>query len=315
MYPTDGGIKIHAGRQATILCGASRPGHFDGVLQVVTKLFHLAEPTRAYFGQKDAQQVAIVETLVRDFNFPLEIRKVPIVREEDGLAKSSRNVYLSEAERKEAPAIFAALKLARDEYFKEENAEKAIEKATDYILTNTSGRIDYIELLSYPDLKPVEPSTTQFLLAAAVYIGKTRLIDNIIFNKKGKQIMFREMMNAKIHRAQVTEANLNYVGSITIDADILDAVGMLPNEKVQVVNNNNGARFETYIIEGERGSGVICVNGAAARLVEEGDIVIIISYAYVDEKELRDHKPTVAIMGEHNSIKEIIHYEPEATVL
>jgi|SRR5690554_3759756 len=127
--------------------------------------------------------------------------------------------------------------------------------------------------------------------------------------------MFREMMNAKIHRAQVTEANLNYVGSITIDADILDAVGMLPNEKVQVVNNNNGARFETYIIEGERGSGVICVNGAAARLVEEGDIVIIISYAYVDEKELRDHKPTVAIMGEHNSIKEIIHYEPEATVL
>lgn len=127
--------------------------------------------------------------------------------------------------------------------------------------------------------------------------------------------MFREMMNAKIHRAKVTEANLNYVGSITIDAEILEAVGMLPNEKVQVVNNNNGARFETYIIEGERGSGVICVNGAAARLVEEGDIVIIISYAYVDSNELRNHRPTVAIMGENNSIKEIIHYEPEATVL
>lgn len=127
--------------------------------------------------------------------------------------------------------------------------------------------------------------------------------------------MFRVMMNSKIHRAQVTEADLNYVGSITIDEDILDAVGMLPNEKVQVVNNNNGARFETYIIPGKRGSGVICVNGAAARLVQKGDIVIIISYVHVDDKEAKNHKPTVAIMGENNTIKEIIGYEPEATVL
>ena len=127
--------------------------------------------------------------------------------------------------------------------------------------------------------------------------------------------MFRMMMNSKIHRAQVTQADLNYVGSITIDQDILDAVGMLPNEKVHIVNNNNGARFETYIIAGERGSGVICVNGAAARLVQKGDIVIIISYVYVDNKEVADHKPTVAIMGERNKIKEMIHYEPEATVM
>lgn len=127
--------------------------------------------------------------------------------------------------------------------------------------------------------------------------------------------MFRMMMNSKIHRAQVTQADLNYVGSITIDQDILDAVGMLPNEKVHIVNNNNGARFETYIIAGERGSGVICVNGAAARLVQKGDIVIIISYVYVDNKEAADHKPTVAIMGEHNTIKEMISYEPEATVM
>lgn len=127
--------------------------------------------------------------------------------------------------------------------------------------------------------------------------------------------MFRMMMNSKIHRAQVTQADLNYVGSITIDQDILDAVGMLPNEKVHIVNNNNGARFETYIIAGERGSGVICVNGAAARLVQKGDIVIIISYVYVDNKEVQDHQPTVAIMGENNTIKEMIHYEPEATVM
>lgn len=126
--------------------------------------------------------------------------------------------------------------------------------------------------------------------------------------------MFRMMMNSKIHRAQVTQADLNYVGSITIDEDILDAVGMLPNEKVHIVNNNNGARFETYIIAGERGSGVICVNGAAARLVQKGDIVIIISYVYVTNDEAKDHKPTVAIMGEHNIIKEMISYEPEATI-
>ena len=90
---------------------------------------------------------------------------------------------------------------------------------------------------------------------------------------------------------------------------------MLPNEKVHIVNNNNGARFETYIIAGERGSGVICVNGAAARLVQKGDIVIIISYVYVSNEEAKDHKPTVAIMGENNTIKEMISYEPEATIL
>jgi len=127
--------------------------------------------------------------------------------------------------------------------------------------------------------------------------------------------MLRMMMNSKIHRATVTQADLNYVGSITIDEDILDAVGMLANEKVHVVNNNNGARFETYIIAGERGSGVICVNGAAARLVQHGDIVIIISYVYVDNHEAKDHQPTVAIMGEGNTIKEMIAHEPEATVM
>jgi aspartate 1-decarboxylase len=127
--------------------------------------------------------------------------------------------------------------------------------------------------------------------------------------------MFRTMMNAKIHRAKVTEANLNYVGSITIDEDILDAVGMVPNEKVQIVNNNNGARFETYIIPGERGSGVICLNGAAARLVQKDDIIIIISYVLVPEEKLSSHKPKIAIMDENNKIKELIIEEPASTVL
>ena len=123
------------------------------------------------------------------------------------------------------------------------------------------------------------------------------------------------MLNSKIHRAVVTEADLNYVGSITIDQNILDAVGMLPNEKVHIVNNNNGARFETYIIAGERGSGVICVNGAAARLVQRGDIVIILSYAYVMNEEAKNHRPTVGIMSSDNTINQIINYEPEATVM
>ncbi|MBA9027782.1 MULTISPECIES: aspartate 1-decarboxylase [Bacillaceae] len=126
--------------------------------------------------------------------------------------------------------------------------------------------------------------------------------------------MFRTMMNGKIHRATVTEANLNYVGSVTIDEDILDAVGILPNEKVAIVNNNNGARLETYTIAGERGSGVVCLNGAAARLVQPGDIVIIISYIMIAEESVYSHKPKVALMNENNEIIEMISHEPEATV-
>ena len=133
--------------------------------------------------------------------------------------------------------------------------------------------------------------------------------------KLGGNLMFRTMMNAKIHRARVTEANLNYVGSITIDEDILDAVGILANEKVAIVNNNNGARLETYVIAGQRGSGVICLNGAAARLVQPDDIVIIISYVLIAEEKVRDHKPKVAIMNENNEIVELISHEPEATII
>ncbi|UBH23354.1 aspartate 1-decarboxylase [Macrococcus armenti] len=126
--------------------------------------------------------------------------------------------------------------------------------------------------------------------------------------------MIRTMMNGKIHRARVTEVNLNYVGSITIDQDILDAVDILPNEKVAIVNNNNGARFETYVISGERGSGVICLNGAAARLVQKDDIVIIMSYVTMTTDEARVHVPKVAVMNEKNEIIERLH-EKEATII
>jgi aspartate 1-decarboxylase len=123
------------------------------------------------------------------------------------------------------------------------------------------------------------------------------------------------MMRAKLHRATVTEANLNYVGSITIDKDLMDAVGIVENEKVQIVNNNNGARFETYVITGERGSKVVCLNGAAARLVQPGDKVIIICYGLVPDERVEDHKPKIAVLDEGNNITEMLGYEPASTIL
>lgn len=127
--------------------------------------------------------------------------------------------------------------------------------------------------------------------------------------------MFRTMMKSKIHRAVVTEANLNYVGSITIDEDLMDAADLLPNEKVQVVNNTNGARFETYVIPGQRGQGTICLNGAAARLVQPGDIVIIISYALMTEEEARSYQPKVVLIEGDNKIAKIEQKEVHATVV
>jgi aspartate 1-decarboxylase len=109
-------------------------------------------------------------------------------------------------------------------------------------------------------------------------------------------------MKSKIHRAVVTEADLNYVGSITVDEDLMDAADIIENEKVQVVNNNNGSRFETYVIKGERGSGMICLNGAAARLAHPGDIVIIISYGMFDQNEAKSFEPKIVFVNELNKV-------------
>ena len=121
--------------------------------------------------------------------------------------------------------------------------------------------------------------------------------------------MVLTMLKGKIHRATVTRAELNYVGSITIDKDLMDAAGILENEKVQIVDNNNGARLETYVIPGKRGSGTICLNGAAARCVQPGDKVIIIAYAQMSEEEAKEHKPKVVFMNDDNTINEITNYE------
>ncbi|HSN65812.1 MAG TPA: aspartate 1-decarboxylase [Fusibacter sp.] len=126
--------------------------------------------------------------------------------------------------------------------------------------------------------------------------------------------MLLTMFKSKIHRATVTEANLNYVGSITIDEDLLDAAGILPGEKVQIVNNNNGERLETYTISGERGSGVICLNGAAARRVQPGDTVIIIAYCMIDAIEAKSFKPNVVILDANNAIVDADYIEKHGEV-
>lgn len=127
--------------------------------------------------------------------------------------------------------------------------------------------------------------------------------------------MLITLMKSKIHRARVTDANLNYVGSITIDELLMEEAGIIKNEKVQIVNNNNGKRFETYVIPGERGSGTICLNGAAARLVHPGDIVIILSYAIFDQEEARNFNPKIVFLDENNKVSMIkdeeIHGEIE----
>ncbi|MEN0055083.1 MAG: aspartate 1-decarboxylase [Mucilaginibacter sp.] len=114
--------------------------------------------------------------------------------------------------------------------------------------------------------------------------------------------MIIEVLKSKIHRVKVTQAELNYVGSITIDEDLIEAANIIPNEKVQIVNNNNGARFETYVIKGERGSGTVCLNGAAARLAQVGDTVIIMSYAYMEPAEARTYEPLLIFPDPDNKL-------------
>lgn len=115
------------------------------------------------------------------------------------------------------------------------------------------------------------------------------------------------MIKSKIHRAVVTEADLNYVGSITIDKDLMEAADIIANEKVTIVNNNNGERFETYVIEGERGSKEICLNGAAARLVQKGDVVIILTYTIMNDEEAKKYEPLLVFVNENNEVQKICH--------
>ena len=163
------------------LCGKTRPIHFKGVCTVVTKLFHIVAPDRAYFGQKDAQQLAIIRKMVQDLNFDIEIVGCPIIREEDGLAKSSRNTYLSEDERQAALVLSRSLKIGKQLVEDGEKSAKAIKDAiTAEINKEPLARIDYVDVVDFETITPVDEIKGTTLVAIAVYIGKTRLIDNFI---------------------------------------------------------------------------------------------------------------------------------------
>ena len=166
------------------LCGKTRPIHFRGVCTVVSKLFHIVQPDRAYFGQKDAQQLAVIRRMVRDLNMPLTIVGCPIIREEDGLAKSSRNTYLSAEERKAALCLSRGLNKGKAAVEAgETDAEKVKAIITAEIEAEPLSRIDYVEIVDWNNLEPVSSTEGSILAAVAVYIGKTRLIDNFTVRK------------------------------------------------------------------------------------------------------------------------------------
>ncbi|MFT5465137.1 MAG: pantoate--beta-alanine ligase [Verrucomicrobiales bacterium] len=177
LYADDSTISIHESRLSFGLCGASRPGHFDGVCTVVAKLFNLVQPDAAVFGEKDFQQLAVIRRMVRDLDFPVEIIGGPIIRESDGLAMSSRNVYLSPDERSQAVVLNRTLARAREAIENGERSAAAIEKQIREHLE--FGEIDYVAVVDPDTLEPLEEVGQQLLVAIAVFFGKTRLIDNL----------------------------------------------------------------------------------------------------------------------------------------
>lgn len=183
MYPSADMTWVEVtGAITSVLCGRSRPIHFRGVTTVVSKLFNLTQPDRAYFGQKDAQQVQVLKRMVKDLFFDLQLRIMPIVREADGLAKSSRNTYLSQEERTAALILSKSLRHA-ETLFKEgeRDGNKLVAETTALIAAEPLSTIDYVEIYELPDLQPVADRITGFcLLAVAVRFGTTRLIDNVI---------------------------------------------------------------------------------------------------------------------------------------
>ncbi|MFI8493867.1 pantoate--beta-alanine ligase [Peribacillus butanolivorans] len=180
MYGEEPSVKVVVQSRTECLCGRQRPGHFDGVATVLTKFFNIILPNRAYFGKKDAQQVAVIDGLIQDFNFPIKLVAVDTVREEDGLAKSSRNVYLLDHERIEAKELYQSLLKAIEAINTgERNPNTITALVREHVEAHTNGKIDYIEVYQYPELKPIETLSGNIIIAMAVKFKHARLIDNI----------------------------------------------------------------------------------------------------------------------------------------
>ncbi|OCG39788.1 pantoate--beta-alanine ligase [Gilliamella sp. Bif1-4] len=187
MYDANFNSYVDVNDLTDALCGKRRPGHFKGVCTVVTKLFNITQPDRAYFGQKDAQQLAVIKRMVDDLNFNVDIIGCPIVREADGLAKSSRNSYLSDVERAAAVCLYLAIEFAKDQIKQGEKSVATITQAMHNVIAKQSlAKIDYIEFVDLTTLKAVDSLEQDSLCALAVYIGKTRLIDNFIYQYSGR---------------------------------------------------------------------------------------------------------------------------------
>ena len=184
MYPPGFATWVEVEGLTKPLEGASRPGHFRGVTTVVSKLFNAVQPTKAYFGQKDAQQAAVIRKMTRDLDFPIEIVVCPIVREADGLAMSSRNSYLSPEERKAATVLFRSLSAARSAYERGERSAESLGKIMSEIIAAESlAKMQYVSVADYDTLEELETVTGKTLLSMAVFIGKTRLIDNFVLGE------------------------------------------------------------------------------------------------------------------------------------
>lgn len=182
MYPAEQLTWVDTEKLTDRLCGASRPGHFRGVTTVCTKLFNIVQPDIAYFGQKDAQQAVVIRRMVQDLNLPLEIRVCPIVREDDGLAMSSRNKYLSADERSRAVCLYQALTHCQSQIATGQTQTAPLIAEIQRIVENRQGRIDYISIVDPESLEPLEQIEQKALILLAVYIGKVRLIDNLLID-------------------------------------------------------------------------------------------------------------------------------------
>ncbi len=310
MYPEGHGTAITVSGPSAGLEGAARPEHFGGVATIVAKLLLAVRPDRAVFGQKDAQQVAVVRRLMADLHLDdIELVVAPTYREPDGLAMSSRNAYLGPEDRAAAAALSRGLRAAEALAQEgERDAARIAAAARAVIDAEPRCALEYAAVVHPDTFEPLESLEGPALLAVAARVGPARLIDNVLLptptTRPGRAanvpLRTRTMMKSKIHRATVTDADLNYVGSITVDTDLLEAADILPYEQVVVLNINTGARFETYAIEGPRGRGDICLNGAAARLAQPGDLVIVLPYAQYDAADLEGVEPIVVHVDAQN---------------
>jgi aspartate 1-decarboxylase len=279
-------------------------GHFRGVTTVVAKLLGSSGPDVAYFGQKDAQQAAVVRRMVSDLDFPVRIEVLPTVREPDGLAMSSRNAYLEPADRERArrsrgrcarPSARAGEDRCRRHRGRPARAGARRDRA------RVPGGARRRELAAGRGAeRPPGPDRGR-RPGRRRAADRQRLIDPRPAERDGEgRPMQRQMLKSKIHRATVTDCDVDYIGSITVDTELMASADLITNEQVHVWDIDNGQRFVTYVIDGEPGSGTMQVNGAAAHLTEPGHKIIVASFGAYSEADLERYQPVVVHVDEDN---------------